>query len=302
MPDVLKSSLHGIVMPPGLNFDGSDATKYPLLLWNIRSDCARMQIPRPKSTDTVFTYLVKNQRLNAVKDAEKQLLTNPFNATTISGGYISGDNALRAYVAAQKMNDNEKFLVCAIIMREVKKGSQAEVILTRVFEAKNFVSLLATLKTHYRSRTFPVLLSLIKIGRSPKTTFDFINVLDMNVRGMSCLIARHFYDNRGDVIDIGIRAIHTALKQTMSANITPKVEPEAAIAATIDINLYGIEVNHQQLRSRLKNKLNPWTPSAKVSQTRQGETLKKSSSYQALPPLVWNQPNVFSTHKNLYTF
>ena len=107
MPDVLKSSLHGIVMPPGLNFDGSDATKYPLLLWNMRS------------TDTVLTYLVKNQRLYAEKDAEKQLPTNPLNAATIQGGYIAGDNALRAYVAAQKMNDNEKFLVCAIIMRGV---------------------------------------------------------------------------------------------------------------------------------------------------------------------------------------
>ena len=143
-------------MPPGLNFDGSDASKYPLLLWNMRS------------TDTVLTYLVKNQRLYAEKDAEKQLPTNPLNAATIQGGYIAGDNALRAYVAAQKMNDNEKFLVCAIIMREVKRGSQAEVILTRACVA------IATHKTHYRSRTFPVLFSLIKIRRSSETTFDFI--------------------------------------------------------------------------------------------------------------------------------
>ena len=110
----------------------------------------------------------KNQRLYAEKDAEKQLPTNPLNAATIQGGYIAGDNALRAYVAAQKMNDNEKFLVCAIIMREVKRGSQAEVILTRACVA------IATHKTHYRSRTFRVLLSLIKIRRSSETTFDFI--------------------------------------------------------------------------------------------------------------------------------
>ena len=89
-----------------------------------------------------------------------------------------------------------------------------------------------------------------------KATFDYKDVLDLNVRGMSCFIAQHFYDNREDAIDIDLEAIDTAYKQTMSGNIIPKVEPEAANTATIKIKLHATKVEHHQLRNQLKNKLN----------------------------------------------
>jgi hypothetical protein len=206
MPET-KSNSHGIVVTNGsLNFDGTDASLYPQLMRRIHASYNESKIPLPKSTDTELTYQIENQWLYAEKPAEQQVLQDPLSAALTNAGMKAGMLSLslknfRAWSNAQDLKNISLGQGCSLIMKEIKKGSQAEVLLTPAYEDKNVIKMFEILLTHYRSMTLPVLYSLVKreritmknlIGKvSPleidsaatKAQFDFNDVIDANVRG-----------------------------------------------------------------------------------------------------------------------
>jgi len=82
-------------------------------------------------------------------------------------GFKDGDLDLtlpnrRLLLKDQGQDDVMMAKACALFMKLIKRGSQAEVLMRPSFQSGNYILMLEAFDLNYRSKTLPVMYSLVK--------------------------------------------------------------------------------------------------------------------------------------------